>query len=159
MAQPNKNLTISVRSFLTAILVLLVLMVGTYGLTFLIPAGEYARIPDISGNPVLDPGSFTSVSGGIPFWKFLLSPVLVLGADGGGMVAAILVFLLVIGGVFTALDARGLMAYMLNKLVLRFGSARYGLLAAVSFSIYASILSVTVWSASRPPAVKILIPL
>ena len=133
MEQQRKQLNISVRSFLTAIVVLLILMVGTYGLTFLIPAGEYARIPDASGNPVLDPASFASVSGGIPFWKFLLSPFLVLGADGGGLVAAILAFLLVIGGVFSSLDAQGLMGYMLDKLVLRFGSARYKLMAVVSF--------------------------
>ena len=133
MEQQRKQLNISVRSFLTAIVVLLILMVGTYGLTFLIPAGEYARIPDASGNPVLDPASFVPVSGGIPFWKFLLSPFLVLGADGGGLVAAILAFLLVIGGVFSSLDAQGLMGYMLDKLVLRFGSARYKLMAVVSF--------------------------
>ena len=133
MTQQRKQLNISVRSFLTAIVVLLILMIGTYVLTFLIPAGAYARNPDPSGNPVLDPNSFTLVTGGIPFWKFLLSPFLVLGADGGGLIAAILVFLLVIGGVFNSLDTQGLMGYMLDRLVLRFGSARYKLMAVISF--------------------------
>ena len=54
----NTGINISVKSFITAIVVIFVLMVLTYGLTFLIPGG------------------------GIPFWKWALSPILVLGADG-----------------------------------------------------------------------------
>ena len=129
----QRGLNVSVKSFLTAIVVILLLMVGTYGLTFVIPGGEYARAPDAAGNLVLDPGGFTAVEGGLPFWKWLLSPVLVLGAEGGGMVAAILAFLLVIGGVFNSLEAGGLMKYMLGRIVRKFGHARYGLMAVVTF--------------------------
>ena len=90
---------ISVKSFLTAIAVIAVLMVLTYTLTFFIPGGEYARVTDSAGNTVIDPaGGFTYVDGGLPLWKWLLSPFLVLSADGGGMMLAILAFLLVVGG-------------------------------------------------------------
>lgn len=127
------GLNISVKSFLGAIAVILILMVLTYALTFLIPGGEYARTVDGAGNTILDvEGGFSYIQGGLPFWKWLLSPLLVLGADGGGMIAAILVFLLVIGGVFNALEAGGLMRYMLDRLVHRFGHARYTLLAVVT---------------------------
>ncbi len=129
----RKTLNISVKSFLTAIVVILVLMIATYVLTFLIPGGEYARMVNDAGNTVIDPsGGFSLVEGGLPFRKWILSPLLVLGAEGGGLVAAILVFLLVIGGVFQSLDERGLMSYMLDKIVHRFGSHRYLLLAAIS---------------------------
>lgn len=131
--QKQKSLNVSVRSFITAIAVLLVLMIGTYALTFFIPAGEYIRTPNSAGNLILHPNSYALVEGGIPFWKFLLSPFLVLGAEGGGLIAAILAFLLVIGGVFTSLDAQNLMGYMLNRLVVRFHAARYRLMAVVSF--------------------------
>lgn len=131
--QEKKGLNVSVRSFLTAIFVILALMVLTYALTFVIPGGEYARMVDGSGNTVIDPaGGFAYVQGGLPVWKWLLSPVLVLGAEGGGMVMAILVFLLVVGGVFNALEVCGLMKYMLGKLVARFGKARYTLLAGIT---------------------------
>lgn len=129
----QEGLNISVKSFLTAIVVILILMTGTYLLTFVIPGGQYARVAGESGDLLLDPNSFSYVEGGLPFWKWLLSPVLVLGADGGGMIAAILAFLLVVGGVFNSLEARGLMRYMLDRIVRRFGKARYGLLAVVSF--------------------------
>jgi len=134
METQNKGLNIGVKSFLTAIAVIAVLMILTFVMTLFVPAGEYARMVDSAGNLVIDPsGSFSYVEGGLPFWKWLLSPILVLGADGGGMVIAILVFLLVIGGVFNALEVCGLMRYMLDKLVWKFGARRYRLLAIVAF--------------------------
>ena len=133
MIQEKRGLNVSVKSFLTAIIVLLLLMIASYPMAQMIPSGEYVRIADASGNLVLDPGSFAYTQGGLPFWKWLLSPVLVLGADGGGMIAAILVFLLVVGGVFNSLDAHGLMSYMLDRIVAKFGKARYRLMAVISF--------------------------
>jgi len=131
--QPKQGLNVSVKSFLTAIGVIFILMIFSYALTFFIPGGSYTRTLDAAGNTIIGPDAvFTYVPGGLPFWKWLLSPVLVLGADGGGMVAAILVFLLVIGGVFNALEMCGLMKYMLGRLVSRFSRSRYRLLAMVT---------------------------
>ncbi len=132
--EKSTGLNIGVKSFITAIVVVLVLMTLTYGLTFVIPGGEYARVPDANGNMIIDSSSeFTYVEGGMPFWKWLLSPILVLGADGGGMMIAIIVFLLVIGGIFNSLEKCGLMKYMLQKIVKRFANARYKLMAILSF--------------------------
>ncbi len=134
MNDNKQGLSVSVKSFLTAIIVIFLLMLLTYGLTFLIPGGEYARTLDAAGNLIIDTaGGFSYIDGGLPFWKWLLSPLMVLAAEGGGMVAAIIVFLLVIGGVFSALERCGLMTYMLDKIVHHFGGARYRLLAALSF--------------------------
>ena len=131
--EEKKGMNVSVKSFLTAIVVILVLMVLTFALTFVVPGGEYARTLDENGNTIIDAAAgFSYVTGGIPVWKWLLSPVLVLGAEGGGMVIAILAFLLVVGGVFNALEVCGLMKYMLDKLVDRFGAARYRLMAVVT---------------------------
>ena len=132
--QENKGLNINVKSFITALTVVLALMILTYAMTFAIPGGEFTRVTDSDGNLIIDSSSeFTYIDGGIPFWKWLLSPVLVLGADGGGMMIAIIAFLLVIGGVFTSLDKCGLMKYMLTKIVNKFGNAKYKLMAALSF--------------------------
>lgn len=104
----NKGLNISVKSFVTAIVILFVLMVLTYGLTCLIPGGE------------------------LPLWKWALSPILVLGAEGSGSLIAIIAFLLILGGVFNGLDRCGLMKYMLDKITARFGKSKYQLLAVVT---------------------------
>ena len=112
----KKGLNISAKSFITATVIIFVLMVLTYILTFLIPGGQFARTLDANGNSVIDTaGGFSYVEGGIPFWKWLLSPILVLGAEGSGSLIAVIVFLLVLGGVFNSLDRCGLMKYMLNK--------------------------------------------
>ncbi len=134
MQQENgKGLSISVRSFVTAIGIIFLLMTLAYGLTFLIPGGTYARIADAGGNLIIDTAAaFTYTDGGIPFWKWLLSPLLVLGAPGSGTLIAVIVFLLVIGGVFNCLDRCGLMAYMLHKTVARFRHVRYRLMGIVT---------------------------
>ena len=130
----KKGLDISAKSFITAIAVIFVLMIATYGLTFVIPGGQYARTVDDAGNTVIDmAGGYTQVEGGIPLWKWALSPFLVLTAEGSGTMLAVIAFLLVIGGVFNSLDKCGLMKYMLDRIVSRFGKRRYLLLAVVSF--------------------------
>ena len=68
--QKQKGLNISTRSFITAIVVIFVLMVASYILTLVVPGGTYARIPDANGNLIIDTASgFTQTEGGIPFWK------------------------------------------------------------------------------------------
>ena len=130
----NKGLNISTKSFITAIAVIFALMLLTYILTFVIPGGEYARMTDANGNTVIDTESgFKLIEGGIPFWKWILSPFLVLSAEGSGTIIAVIAFLLIIGGVFNSLEKCGLMKYMLRKLVSRFGKARYKLMAVLAF--------------------------
>ena len=130
----RKGINIGARSFIIAIGIIFALMLATYILTLVVPGGEYARIQDASGNYVIDTGAgFRYVDGGIPFWKWLLSPFLVLGAEGSGTIIAVLIFLLVIGGVFNSLSAGGMMNYMLGKIVDRFGSVKYRLMAVMIF--------------------------
>ncbi len=129
----KQGLDIGAKSFITAIGIIFVLMVVTYVLTFIIPGGEYSRIEDASGNMVIDTeAGFHPMEGGIAFWKWALSPILVLGSEGNGSLIAVIAFLLVIGGIFSSLDRSGLMRYMLNKITWHFGSNRYKLLAIVS---------------------------
>ena len=108
MSEEKKGLNVGVKSFLTAIIVIFIMMVGTYGLTFVVP-GAY-----------------------MPFWQWALSPILVLGSEGNGSLIAVIIFLLVIGGVFNCLDKSGLMIYMLENITERYGKDRYKLLAYVS---------------------------
>ena len=130
----SDGINIGARSFLIAIGIIFVLMVATYILTLVVPGGEYARIPDASGNMVIDTETgFHYTEGGIPLWKWILSPFLVLGAEGSGTIIAVLIFLLVIGGVFNSLTACGMMNYMLGKIVDRFGDVKYRLMTVLVF--------------------------
>ena len=128
----KKGLNISAKSFITAILVIFGLMVVCYALTFIVQAGEYTRVEDSKGNLVIDSTSvYQKVNGGIPFWKWICSPILVLGASGNTALIAVIAFLLVIGGVFNALNSCHLIKYMLDKLTVKFKNKRYLLLAII----------------------------
>lgn len=132
--QEKRGLNISAKCFITAIAVILVLMIVTYLITFFVPGGEYARVENEAGNMVIDENAeFKTVEGGIPFWKWILSPFLVLGAEGSGTLIAVIAFLLVIGGVFNSLEKCGLMKYMLDKITYKYGKARYKLMAVIIF--------------------------
>ena len=89
--EENKGLNISTKSFITATLVIFVLMVCTYLLTFVIPGGEYARVIDEAGNTIIDTAKgFQYVDGGISFVTWALSPILVLFGEGSGSIIAVI---------------------------------------------------------------------
>ena len=52
--EKKNSLNISAKSFLTAIVIIFLLMVVTYALTFLVPGGEYARTVDEAGHTIID---------------------------------------------------------------------------------------------------------
>ena len=128
----STRLNISARSFIAAVAVIFILMVAAYALTIFVPGGVFERVADENGNMIINASSeFTYVEGGISFFKWLLSPILVLGATGNGALIAVIIFLLVIGGIFFSLDSCGLIKYMLDKLSSRFGGMRYKLMAFI----------------------------
>ena len=137
---------IGAKAFLSALIILFALMVLAYVMTFVLPSGEYQRSGSTwevyidadgqerinsSGSEQIVAGSYTQVEGGISFWKWLLSPVLVLGAEGGATVGFIALFLIIVGGAFNALDGSGVMRYVLSCLHHRFRDRKYTLLAVV----------------------------
>ena len=97
----------SVKSFITAIVVIFVMMILTYALAFMIPGGY------------------------IPFWKWILSPILVLFAEDAGSLIAIIALLVVLGGVFNSLDKFGILRLLLDKVTMKFGKSRRVLLAVI----------------------------
>ena len=107
MNNKKSDTFVSVRSFVTALVIIAILMVLCYISTLLIPCD------------------------GIPFWKWILSPILVLGSSDKVTLIGVIVFLLVIGGAFQALTDCGVMRYMVDRIADRFGSSRYKLMAVI----------------------------
>ena len=97
----------SVNSFITAIIVIFIMMVLTYILTFMIPGG------------------------GIPFWKWALSPILVLFGEDNGSLIAIIALLVVLGGAFNSLDKFGVLRFLLDKITEKYGKRRRVILAVI----------------------------
>ena len=103
----KRTLEASEKSFVTAMAVIFLMMVLTYGLTFIIPGGY------------------------IPFWKWLSSPVLVLFGEDNTSLIAIIALLVVLGGGFNSLDKFGILRWLLDKITARFGKNRKLLLAVI----------------------------
>ena len=103
----KQKMEASVKSFITAIVVIFVMMILTYALTFMIPGGY------------------------IPFWKWILSTILVLFAEDAGSLIAIIALLVVLGGVFNSLDKFGILRLLLDKVTMKFGKSRRVLLAVI----------------------------
>ena len=96
-----------VKSFITAIIVIFIMMIVTYALTFIIPGG------------------------GIPFWKWALSPILVLFSEDNSSMIAVIILLIVLGGLFNTLDKFGVLRFLLDKITDKFGKSRRILLAVI----------------------------
>ena len=100
MAEKNnrKTIDVSTKSFAAAIVVIFIIMVLTYLLTFIIPGG------------------------GIPFWKWILSPILVLFGEDKDSLIGIIVLLIVLGGVFSSLEKFGVLRILLDKITGKYGN-------------------------------------
>ena len=122
---------VGTRSFIAALIILFILMTLIYALTFILPAGEYQRVMT-DGKESIVAGTYQTVTGGLPFWRWLLSPFLALGSSGSGTVIAIIAFLLVIGGAFNAMDECGVLSYMFNRVYRMFEHQKYKLLPLVA---------------------------
>lgn len=92
------------KSFLVSCITIGILMVFTYVLTLVLECD------------------------GISFGRWLLSPILALGSSSGSTTIAVLVFLLIIGGITNGLNKCGFMEYMLDKITHKYGRRKYMLM-------------------------------
>lgn len=128
-----KKFDVNIKAFISALSVIGILMILCYVLTFVLPGGEYTRILDTNGNEIIDTTiGFQYTESGMPFYKFILSPFLVLTMSGSATLIAIIIFLLVVGGIFKCLEECKIMTYFLDKITAKYANNRYKLLAIIS---------------------------
>lgn len=124
---------ISARAFLQSLLILLALMLLAGVLTRIIPAGAYLRVIE-DGRELIDPQSFTlSTQPEYPVWRWFTAPVEVLWGPDAIIIITIIVFLLMVGSAFAALDRSGMLTAAVGRLVQRYGHRKYTLLLTISF--------------------------
>ena len=132
--KPARSINIEKRAVIIGAVVVLALFIASYILTFVLDRGAYLR--DEEGSII--PGTYAAdpALDGIRWWQFLLAPVMILSptSDGFMTVWAIIVLLFIIGAVFTALDATGIMVYMVEFLNAKLGKRKYTLLFLLSFA-------------------------
>ncbi len=131
MEQQQAGARIGKRSFISAILILLTLMIGAGLLTRLVPAGAYQRTTQ-AGREVLNPSSFhLTAAHPLPVWRWFTAPVEVLWSDDALMVITIIVFILLVGGSFAVLDEAGVLRTIIGHIATTFKTRRYLLIAII----------------------------
>lgn len=118
----------AIKSFMSATVVLVIMLVITGLLTYLIPNGTFNPTDlTFSENPTR----------GISFIAWIGSPILVLFSDSGTLVVAIIVFLLIIGGAINLLKASGLIESIILGIVNKFVDQPMRLMSLLVFAFMA----------------------
>ncbi len=138
------GIRIGKKVFLSSALILFILMILSGILTRIVPQGSFERT-FLNGRTVIDPERFTFLeSKPLAVHKWFLSPVLVLFTTDGPVVATIIIFILVIGGIFSVLEKSQIIKYAIMLIVNRFENKKYQLLSLVTFffMIFGALLGI-----------------
>ena len=126
----NKLINISKKTFIGVAILLFLLMVVAIVLTYVLPKGEFGTFE----NGETDYATFIDLGkeGGINIFKGIFSPFLLLGADGGITIIMLCIFLVVIAGVFQAMNDNNGIKVIVNRVVTRFKNQKFLLLCVVA---------------------------
>lgn len=139
--EEKSSIKISTKAFISSVVILLVLMMVAGTLTYIIPSGLYDRV-ELDGNTVISPDTFHFTGeGGYPLWRWFTAPFEVLVSSDAVTVIFIIVFIFIIGGVFTVLDKCGMLRFIMTLLVRRFSRSKYKLMAllVLFFMLFGSV--------------------
>ena len=158
MGDSDTGIKIGRKSFFSSVAILLILMIIAGILTYIIPSGAFERTV-IDGRESIVPGTFAVTGqGGYPVWRWFTAPAEVLGSGDSSTVIVIILFIFIIGGTFGVLDKSGMLKYIMNSLVNRYGKAKYRLMAILIlfFMLFGSVFGIFEELVALVPIVIIL---
>lgn len=156
--QEQSSLQIGKKAFLSAIIILLVLMIFAGVLTRIVPSGEYER-KLIDGREMVVPGSYSPVEVNPPaVWRWFTAPFEVLWGSDSLTINTIILLLVLISGAFHILESGGIMKSILRALVERFSHKKYLLMAIIIFFFMFSAAVLGIYE-GMVPMVVIVVPL
>ena len=110
---------INIRSFITVIAILVVVLLMSGALSYFIPQGQFGTKIE-NGEEVLDYDNYVQGEvGGIALWRVVTAPVRVFASEDALLVIMISVFLLVMSGVFNILDKTNGIKVFIGRLMSR----------------------------------------
>ena len=125
------SIVLSLRTFMTALILLALLMIAAGIMTAVIPAGSFERTV-VDGREVIIPGTFRIIDRpDMTFWHYVSAPLLVLGSTAGQTALFIILFLFAVAGTIGLLEKSDVMVYAVDNLVRRVGTHKYKLMALI----------------------------
>ena len=149
----KKLINISTKTFIGVAILLFLCMVAAIIMTYVLPKSEFIY----EGEKVIGVATLDE-AGGIPIWKGILSPFLLLGADGGISIIMLCIFLLVIAGAFQAMNDNNGIKVIVGRIIERFKNRKFLLLCAVAliFMVFGAFLGLFEEMLTLLPIVAIL---
>ncbi len=155
----NKLVNISRRSFISVLILLFALMVVSVVLTYVIPKGAYGTAV-VDGEEIVDYQSYEPLedASGIPVWKGMLAPFLLLGGGDGINIIMLSVFLLVIVGTFQEMNDNNGIKVTVDRVISKFSGRRFLLLSIVTlvFMLFGAMLGLFEEMLTLLPVIVIL---
>lgn len=130
------GLTLNKKTLFAIFAVLAAIWIFVGVLTQVLPRGEYAT-EMIDGHESIVNGTYTTIDFKIPIWKIVLSPILCFSGNYALTGGAIILMIVLVGGSFLVFDKCGILQYILARLIKKFGSRKYLLMAILCFSCMA----------------------
>lgn len=130
----NKIINMSKKTFITVVIMLGVLLLGSILLTYLVPSGHFQEIVDEADNVTYNYDVYIQdeSSSGINILKGIFSPILVLGSSDGLTLIMLSIFLLIVTGTFQVMSDVNGMKVLVQSLIKKFSSNKKVLIAVIT---------------------------
>ena len=133
MAEKKSGIQISAKAFIQAVVIIFILMMAAGIMTRLVPAGQYARVV-VSGRQVIDAESYTTTERpNYPIWRWFTAPFEVFAAPGNATIIGVIAFIVLVGIAFAVMDRSGILSYVVQSIVKKFGAKKYTLMLVLLF--------------------------
>ena len=128
------SMSLSVKSFLSTVAILLSLMVLAGVLTRVLPQGQYERVLSDSGYEMVVDGSYHALESAekLPVWRWFTAPVEMLGDAQALTAVVIIAFILLVGGTFAILEKAQVFRCLIAVTIAKFGGRKYLLLCLIT---------------------------
>ena len=120
-SEDQASMNISVRVFLTVMVVLIAVLILSGALSYCVPQGSFLR--DEEGMILTDTYQEGGVSGIAP-WRVMTAPARVFASSDGLTIIMISVFLLIMSGVFNLLEKTGGIKLFIARIIGQFGDKK-----------------------------------
>lgn len=144
-------LKINKRSFITVCIILITFMVLAYLLTFILPKHDIVQVGDEYLYPAINDFNYS-------FFRFISSPIRVLGTKDGINLIVISLFILILGGAFNIMNQTDGINSIISYLISKFKNRRYRLLYTVifCFMLFGAIFGIFEESVTLLPIIVML---
>ena len=133
MSSNDASIKIGKRTFITAVIILGILMLVVGILTWVIPTGSYDRVVQGGREVVIQDSFHFTQAQGLPVWRWITAPFEVFASEDGPTVIVIIFFILAVAGGISLLEKSEVLSSVISRIVRRFMSKKYILMAAIVF--------------------------